>query len=324
MRRTEAEDRVDDGPYNLKLSLAGVTLVYLGYAILTVKDGTLLRPHPAVWRVFHGFMVVYLVILTAMLLNTAKTVRSVLSFMEMTKMQEQKTGDWDMMQCDINPTNLMRQIKSIWFTSHLLGWFGKSLMLRSWRLTWFFSIFFEVPVFSRQNISSFAHPCTFLCLHKVLEVSLRCIIPDFRECWWDSVFVDVFGANLLGILLGHGVLRSASQSLATPTRNPCKPRYHSCLHLQAIQLAAVRRPCRWAPLSPFAAIAGQSRLGSFQPMARLALGVPLDNSRSGLGIIDCFPLIWHFTIRVDFWTSFPFSSPWLQARWSFRSILSFC
>ena len=38
-------------------------------------------------------------------------------------------------------------------------------------------------------------------------MSLSWLIPEFYECWWDSVFADVFGANLLGALLGFVFIR---------------------------------------------------------------------------------------------------------------------
>lgn len=44
-------------------------------------------------------------------------------------------------------------------------------------------------------------------LFEILEVSLQHLIPEFAECWWDSVFMDSLGANALGIFLGYLTLR---------------------------------------------------------------------------------------------------------------------
>jgi hypothetical protein len=32
------------------------------------------------------------------------------------------------------------------------------------------------------------------------------LVPEFIECWWDSVFFDFLGANMVGLLLGMGLM----------------------------------------------------------------------------------------------------------------------
>lgn len=48
--------------------------------------------------------------------------------------------------------------------AHILGWFGKSLILRDFWLSWILSVMFEV-----------------------MEYSLQHQLPNFAECWWDHV-----------------------------------------------------------------------------------------------------------------------------------------
>lgn len=36
---------------------------------------------------------------------------------------------------------------------------------------------------------------------EIVELSLW-FIPEFKECWWDSVFLDMLGANMLGMFMG--------------------------------------------------------------------------------------------------------------------------
>jgi hypothetical protein len=57
-------------------------------------------------------------------------------------------------------------------------------MFRDWRMCWVLSIAFEI-----------------------LECALQFAIPDFQECWWDSIFMDMFGANMVGMCLGRLTLR---------------------------------------------------------------------------------------------------------------------
>lgn len=44
-------------------------------------------------------------------------------------------------------------------------------------------------------------------LFELSEVSLQHVIPEFTECWWDSIFMDTLGANLIGIGLGWATLK---------------------------------------------------------------------------------------------------------------------
>ncbi len=42
---------------------------------------------------------------------------------------------------------------------------------------------------------------------EVLERSLNQFLPNFSECWWDSLLLDLLGCNLLGILLGNYIIK---------------------------------------------------------------------------------------------------------------------
>jgi hypothetical protein len=41
---------------------------------------------------------------------------------------------------------------------------------------------------------------------ETLELALQFVIPDFQECWWDSLLLDLLGANMLGMCLGRVTL----------------------------------------------------------------------------------------------------------------------
>jgi phosphatidylserine synthase 2 len=63
--------------------------------------------------------------------------------------------------------------------AHALGWWGKALVVRDARLLWVMSLAFEFA-----------------------EIFFRPWLPNFNECWWDHLFYDVFGMNMLGIHFG--------------------------------------------------------------------------------------------------------------------------
>ena len=66
----------------------------------------------------------------------------------------------------------------IFVIAHSLGWFVKALILRDLQVAWICSILFEI-----------------------VELCFANLLPNFNECWWDSIILDVFGCNLVGI---HG------------------------------------------------------------------------------------------------------------------------
>ena len=66
------------------------------------------------------------------------------------------------------------------FAAHTVGFFAKMCLFRDWQMCITYSLAFEVA-----------------------ELSLAWMIPEFQECWWDSIFMDVLGANMLGMFLGH-------------------------------------------------------------------------------------------------------------------------
>lgn len=71
----------------------------------------------------------------------------------------------------------------IFVIAHSLGWFVKALIVRDLGVSWVCSVLFEL-----------------------IELAFAHLLPNFRECWWDSIILDVFGCNLIGIHLADYVL----------------------------------------------------------------------------------------------------------------------
>lgn len=63
--------------------------------------------------------------------------------------------------------------------SHFLGWAFKVWVFRNKTMAWLMSIGFEI-----------------------MELTFEVYLPNFRECWWDHLLLDVFGCNLIGMLIG--------------------------------------------------------------------------------------------------------------------------
>ncbi|CAI5702550.1 unnamed protein product [Peronospora effusa] len=168
---------------NVRNALFAAILVFLVYCFLQTRDGLMMRPHPGLWRVVHGCSVVYLLLLAAMLVQNRQGAINAMQFVLPEVGTRPKTVVAVQVQCDINSASLTRGVTSIWFFAHVTGWWGKMCMFRDWRFCWVLSIAFEI-----------------------LELALQFVIPDFQECWWDSLLLDMLGANMLGMCLGRVTL----------------------------------------------------------------------------------------------------------------------
>lgn len=62
---------------------------------------------------------------------------------------------------------------------HFLGWLFKALLFRHAGLLWAISVMWEIT-----------------------EIAFAHLLPNFLECWWDSVILDVLICNGLGIWCG--------------------------------------------------------------------------------------------------------------------------
>lgn len=86
-----------------------------------------------------------------------------------------------------NPSSKIANIMGtmdVFISAHFFGWLVKTLVYRNNIIVWTLSIGFEV-----------------------LELSLKQYLPNFHECWWDHLLLDLFGCNLLGILVGNWLIK---------------------------------------------------------------------------------------------------------------------
>ena len=63
--------------------------------------------------------------------------------------------------------------------AHFFGWTVKTWIFRNSVVAWTGSIFFEI-----------------------LEWTMEVWLDNFAECWWDHLLLDLFGCNLIGMLIG--------------------------------------------------------------------------------------------------------------------------
>jgi len=184
------EEEVDDLEYNIKRGLIGVFIVFIAFGVTQARDGPFYRPHPIVWRFIHTCGVLYNLILVFLLFQTPKDFRRLVQFIDPSlneSITEQSYGDQCAIYDEKRPDDPYHNIKGKmdgFVIAHALGWLCKTLMIRDFWMTNLLSVTFEF-----------------------LEYSLEHQLPNFSECWWDHWIMDVLVCNLLGIVLGHVVLK---------------------------------------------------------------------------------------------------------------------
>ena len=152
-----------------------------------VQDGPLVRPHPFFWRLVLGFTLVQILTILACCYCDRETLRGYLTLLTPGKAGDiPKDRDYSM-GCEIwdksRPDDPFHNVKAIvydeFMLAHFFGWIIKSILLRDTKMCWILSCSFEV-----------------------VERLLKHWFPNFNECWWDSLILDILICNGLGIFVG--------------------------------------------------------------------------------------------------------------------------
>jgi len=154
------------------------------------------RPHPIYWRLIMGLMVAYSTFMTFILLLPLDQARYVFKIFHPSYgnfLPERSYADDCRVFTPEHPESGWYNIKSavfdVHFIAHFAGWWFKMMIIRDTKIAWIISGTFEL-----------------------VEISLRHLMPNFWECWWDQLGLDLFGCNALGILLGAWTIKYAGVS----------------------------------------------------------------------------------------------------------------
>lgn len=171
---------------NAYAGIWAVVFAYLGYSLVQGPRTCMVRPHPAVWRLIHGVLLVYLLFCIFLLFQNVTGARQFLRhlFPELGVDPQERSygGDCRLWLRDEGRVN-WKPIKETLFDefviAHTIGWWCKALILRDYTLLWALSIGFEL-----------------------MELTFSHMLPNFNECWWDSWILDVAMCNAIGIYTG--------------------------------------------------------------------------------------------------------------------------
>lgn len=189
-----SESNSDDLVFGKKThrgAVIGAVLMFLAFASIHLPNTLIIRPHPIFWRVLLGIFSLYAMFITYLLLLRLEDVQEQLRFFDPSlgkELPEILYAEDCRLYTPEDPVSnfrpLMMAVFDIHFVAHFLGWWGKMLIMRDWYVAWICSSVFE------------------LC-----ELTFRYWLPNFTECWWDSLLLDLLGCNFIGIILGHYTLK---------------------------------------------------------------------------------------------------------------------
>ncbi|KAJ0398381.1 hypothetical protein ATCC90586_000718 [Pythium insidiosum] len=183
----------DDDSYadGLKSGMKYACVFFLTYCALQLPDGHFIRPHPMVWRVLTGAFILYEMLLIVLLFLRTPDARAFLKIFDPklgVELPEVSYASDCRLYTPENPESSFINFRNTFFDRfvimHFVGWFVGALMMRSYIVCWILSVMFEW-----------------------YEISFRHWLPNFNECWWDHLFLDIFTCNAFGIYLGMKVCR---------------------------------------------------------------------------------------------------------------------
>merc|ERR1719232_1323537 len=170
---------------NVYTGLIGVTIFFMIISILTLPNGPFTRPHPSMWRCILGLSIMYLLLLQFLIHQDYDTVRAIIVWID-PKMRNYTVDSEKQYGVDCWDITWERLYSHLdWFAfGHYWGWGMKALVIRHYGLLWSVSIMWELT-----------------------EMVFGHLLPNFYECWWDNLVLDVLVCNGLGIFTGMQVCR---------------------------------------------------------------------------------------------------------------------
>ncbi|EFA04520.1 phosphatidylserine synthase [Tribolium castaneum] len=153
---------------------------FLIISVLAFPNGPFTRPHPAVWRVVFGMSVIYLMGCLFFLFQNYQTVKNILLWFDpsLKDFHIDMDKEYGVNCSDITPERIWGHI-DVFALGHYLGWLFKAILIRHMGILWAISFMWEIT-----------------------EIAFAHLLPNFIECWWDALILDVLICNGFGIWCG--------------------------------------------------------------------------------------------------------------------------
>ncbi|KRW98809.1 hypothetical protein PPERSA_10580 [Pseudocohnilembus persalinus] len=185
---------IDDGPESLRknghLGLQFSAIALIIYGMIYLPNTIMQRPHPAFWRLVHAIGLFYLMMVVFANFYSQDDLQRFLKVVVDPNLGQplpQKTFAEDCRLFTPEKENKFYNIShavDIFFLAHICGWMFKMIITRDLKLCMIQSIIFEI-----------------------LEITFRHWLPNFWECWWDHIILDLILCNTGGMLIGLLIIK---------------------------------------------------------------------------------------------------------------------
>jgi hypothetical protein len=176
------KDNVDNVS-NLRAGFTVAALFILFLGLMVFPSGPFHRPHPLVWKFVFGIGVLYELFLIIVLFQNKDGARQLFKFFDPTLGEPVVLKEYAT-DCSFTFDLIWDNFYDLYMLGHFTGWVVKCVMLRDVLVCWIISITWEL-----------------------VEISLTYMLPNFAECWWDQLLLDVMISNAAGIVVGTGICK---------------------------------------------------------------------------------------------------------------------
>jgi phosphatidylserine synthase 1 len=169
-----------DHQSNVFSGLCGVFVFFMIISVLAFPNGPFTRPHPMLWRLVFGCSVLYLLAIQFIIHLDYSAVRAIIVWFDpaMANYTVDAEKEYGANCNDISWERIWSHFD--WFAfGHYWGWGMKALIIRHYGICWTISIMWELT-----------------------EIFFGHLLPNFYECWWDNIILDVLLCNGMGIFTG--------------------------------------------------------------------------------------------------------------------------
>ncbi|CAD5220206.1 unnamed protein product [Bursaphelenchus okinawaensis] len=165
---------------NIFSGVKATIILFLFISAFISPNGPFIRPHPVVWRIVFGVSVLYALLLQLTLFQSFDDVKKVLTWLDPDGLSKRKIEETSYAEAcwDITLDRILASV-DFFVVAHFVGWVMKALLIRHTIICWYISILWELT-----------------------ELFFGHVLPNFRECWWDAILLDILLCNGLGIYCG--------------------------------------------------------------------------------------------------------------------------
>lgn len=176
---------------NIRMMLLLLNLIIIYFGVLFLPDSSKKRGMSMFWRIAQASAFAYALNLLVFLFFSKENLQYVLNTVYDNSLGkplgERSYADDCRVFTPEHPTSYFANITGsfdMFVAAHFIGWTFKVWICRDSTTAWILSIAFEI-----------------------MEWTMEVWLPNFRECWWDHFLFDLFGCNLLGMLIGFYTMK---------------------------------------------------------------------------------------------------------------------